>query len=86
MDSAISESPARYLMTYFRHAQVTLTMVAGDAFGVLEPRHPHEVFLVQDTGIPRIPRRRWQPMGNSSGRMPPTCGTCRIRRNCMICA
>jgi hypothetical protein len=58
MDRASSEFPARYLMTYFRHAQVTLTMVAGDAFGVLEPRHPHEVFLVQDTWYPTYPEKK----------------------------
>jgi glycosyltransferase involved in cell wall biosynthesis len=54
----IFEQPTRYRMTYFRHPKLTLTLVAGDSFSPLIPRHDHEVFIVRDSWYPSDPERQ----------------------------
>ncbi len=50
-----SPQPQRKFAKYFSHANVTITIVAGDSFSPLAPKTPREVLIVRDAWYPNDP-------------------------------
>lgn len=61
--------PERKFARYFTHPNVTVSIVAGDAFSPLAPRTSREVLIVRDTWYPHDPEQAVAGFVKANGRV-----------------